>query len=281
MENKEIQVAPSKNSLTPQIKLRSYLVDVVENEREYRFVEAITKPKIGELEKSKVIPNLIDILAKWRWMSGVATNNQDEDEIAHELALIAKFIDSNYPKVSLEEINLAIDLSLINSLDVEVRTFNVFSPMYVSRILNAYIDHKNAEYNKLMVKKERLLEKERKERKPTPQENMEGIVGLITYLYEKYKEDGSIDDYFSTLYEYFRRIKFLKPDKQMINDAMEYGNKMSDMYIANHYDNFFSRQKVDKDKIQKRFARNFCVQNLFENNSLNDLISVVKITHFE
>jgi hypothetical protein len=132
-----------------------------------------------------------------------------------------------------------------------------------------------------MVKKERLLEKERKERKPTPQENMDGIVGIITYLYEKYKEEGSIDDFFSTLYEYFRRIKFLKPDKQMINDAMEYGNKMADMYIANHYDNFFSRQKVDKDKIQKRFARNFCVQNLFENNTLNDLISVVKITHFE
>jgi len=51
-------------------------------------------------------------------MSGINTYNQDENEVAKELVLLSQFIINNYSDINLDEISLAIDLSLTNKLDV-------------------------------------------------------------------------------------------------------------------------------------------------------------------
>lgn len=265
----------------PQKRLKDYLIEVVSTENEARFVTAISKAKIGELSTTDTKDRLIDILAKWRWMSGVNTTNQDENEIAHEMALICKFIINNYPQITLDEISLCIDLSLTNKLDCDVRTFNVFSPMYVSRILNAYIDYKNSTYNDLMRKKHHLEEKINKEKEPTDKEKMDGTIELIEYFYGKFQENEEIDDYFGVLYSYFRKKNIINPNKEMIEKAMTYGLEKSKNYVSNYFDDFIKGKKVKDEYFQKRFARNYCVQKLFETKSLNELISEVKITDFQ
>ena len=225
--------------------------------------------------------NLIDILAKWRWMAGINLHNQSEDDIAKELALLGKFIFENYPNITYEEINLAINLSLTNKLDCDVRTFNTFSPMYVSRILNAYLEYKRDIYNDLMKRKETLDLKKEMDREITAEEKMQNMIELIRYFYDEYKSKGIVKDYFNTLYNYFRRTKRMSPDKNMVNDALSYAKEEAKKHIKDYFDDAFKKEKVNVENIEKRYARNYCVQVFFDNLDIEKLISTITIQEFQ
>jgi hypothetical protein len=258
-------------------------MEVIKNNEENNFVNSISIPSINELSKlgGNYLDSLMDILAKWRWMSGINTNNQSEDDIAKELALIGKFIISEYSNVTLEEINLAINLSLTNKLDCDVRTFNTFSPMYVSRILNAYMEYRREMYTELMKRKENLDNKKLMEKKPTPKEKMDGMIDLIRYFYEAYKEKGIIEDYFNALYNYFRRTNKINPNKELVKEALEYA-KVKVIEHNNTYGDFLmGKEKPNNENLEKRYARNYCIQKLFDTINLEEFIKTIKIEEFE
>ena len=255
------------------------MVEVVKNNHELIFVKSISVPNISELGRN-ISEKLLDTLAKWRWMAGISTHNQSEDDIAHELALICKFVMSNYPQITLDEISLAIDLSLTDKLNCDVRTFNTFSPMYVSRILNAYIEYKRTMYNDLMKRKESLDLKKEMDREITPEEKMEGMVELIRYFYDKHKSEGIVNDYFNTLYNYLRRTKRLIVGKPMIDDALKYAKVESQKHIKQYFEDSLKTQKIDSDAIEKRYARNYCVQVFFNTLDIEKLIASIKVEEF-
>lgn len=220
-------------------------------------------------------------MAKWRWMAGINTHNQSEDDIAQELALICKFIMNNYPLITLDEINLAIDLSLTDKLECDIRTFNTFSPMYVSRILNSYLEYKRNMYNELMKRKEILDLKREMDKEVTAEEKMQNMIELIRYFYDEYKSNGIVKDYFNTLYNYFRRTKRMSPDKNMVNDALAYAKEEAKKHIKDYFDDAFKKEKVNVENIEKRYARNYCVQVFFNNLDIEKLISTITIQEFE
>ena len=214
-------------------------------------------------------------------MSGINTNNQNENDLAKELTLLASFVFENYQNITYEEISLAINLSLTNKLDCDVRTFNSFSPMYVSRILNAYQEYKRGLYNDLMRKKETLDNKLLMEKKPTPKEKMDGVIDLIRYFYEGYKDKGIINDHFNTLYNFFRRTNKLNPSKEVVNEALEYA-KIKVVEHNNEFGDFvYGKEKPNKENLEKKYARNYCVQKLFDNINIDEFIKTIKIEEFE
>jgi hypothetical protein len=282
MQNQLNKVA-STSYQTPQIKLSNSLIEIANNSEELSFVQSIshlTVLQVSQTDKN-FWDNLIDILAKWRWMAGINLHNQSEDDIAKELALLGKFIFENYPNITYEEINLAINLSLTNKLDCDVRTFNTFSPMYVSRILNAYLEYKRDIYNDLMKRKETLDLKKEMDREITAEEKMQNMIELIRYFYDEYKSKGIVKDYFNTLYNYFRRTKRMSPDKNMVNDALSYAKEEAKKHIKDYFDDAFKKEKVNVENIEKRYARNYCVQVFFDNLDIEKLISTITIQEFQ
>jgi len=227
------------------------------------------------------IDNLIDTLAKWRWMSGINTYNQDDNEVARELVLLSKFVIKNYPQITIEEIDLAIDLSLTDKLDVDVRTFNSFSPMYVSRILNGYIEHRRKLYNDIYSRKVRVDEITEMEKKPTPKEQMDSTIDLIRHFYDKFKKDGFIDDVFNILYNYFRRTKKINPSKEVIDEAIKYGKIKSEEHINSYFADVLIKERPNKKQMENRYARNYCVCKFFEKLNLEEFISKIEISEFE
>lgn len=232
-------------------------------------------------EKENTIEALIDVLAKWRWMTGINVYNQNEDEVAKELVLLAQFITSNYPNINIDEINLAINLSLTDKLDVDVRTFNTFSPMYVSRILNAYREYKLKAFKEISERKQKEEQKVIMEKNVTPKEKMDNMIDLIRYFYDKFKENGFIDDYFNTLYSYLRKNNKINPDKKTINEAIEYGKNKATEYINNYFEDALIKDKPNRENIEKRYARNYCVCRFFEQIDLEAFIKEIKINEFE
>lgn len=256
------------------------LVSYARTKDEYQLVLAMEKPTLQLMDGSESMPRLIDVLAKWRWMSGVSSNHQSEEDIAKELVLIADFIFRNYPKLTIEEISLSIDLSLINTFDVDVNAYNSFSPIYVSRILNAYLDYKRGLYNTISAKKD--LEDSRKflEKKPTPLEKMNSMIELIKYFYDEYKSVGEVKDHFNSIYQFFKRTNRISLNKDIIDEALKYGKEKSISHISTYWD-IFDRNKPDGEEIVKRFARNYCVQKIFDTIDIDDFVSKINVDEFE
>jgi hypothetical protein len=263
--NSQMQVTKPSNSLT--LHCRS----VEEND----LILAIYN------KENKDINSLIDVLAKWRWMSGINVSNQHEDDVARELALLSQFVVKNYPNITTDEISLAIDLSLTNKLDVDVRTFNSFSPMYVSRILNAYLEYRKIKYDEIYERKVRAEAKKKIEEKPSPEQRMVAMRDLILYFWEQYKSDGEVKDHFNVLYDYLKRTNQLNLSKELIDEAIKYGKEKAIGYVANYFTDHLGREKESSDSFEKRFARNYCIQKMFDDCEDVDLIvSKVTINHF-
>jgi hypothetical protein len=263
--------------MLPQ-KRRDLLISYCQNRDEAEIVSAIHSKSLGETQAEYVV-NLIDILAEWRWMAGVSTNGS-EDDMAQELVMIAKFVSENYPLLKHDEFKLAVNLSLTNRLDVDVRTFNSFSPMYVSRILNAYLDHKSKSMREVIVRKERDDLKKEMEKQPTQEEKMQHMVELINYLYEEYKATGEIKDHFTILYGYLKKTNKIRISKEQIEEAMNYGKQKAKLFEPTTYEKIFQKQDSDNSIIEKRFARNYCIQKLFDEIGLEGMIAKVELKDF-
>lgn len=260
-----MQVTKQSNFLTPHCR------DV----EEQTLVLAIYN------KENKDINSLIDVLAKWRWMSGINVSNQHEDDVARELALLSQFVVKNYPNITTDEISLAIDLSLTNKLDVDVRTFNSFSPMYVSRILNSYLEYRRIKYDEIYDRKVKAEAKKKAEEKPTPEQRMVAMKDLILYFWEQYKNEGEVKDHFNVLYDYLKRTNQLNLSKELIDEAIEYGKMRSKNYVADYFTDVLGKEKVSGEDFEKKFARNYCIQKMFDDCEDVDLIvSKVTINHF-
>ena len=227
----------------PLTKRRDILINYCQSKTELDVVKAMYSVQQYESE-SDYIKNLIDYLAEWRWMAGI-NNQQTEDELAQELVMLAKFVSENYPIMKREEFKLAVSMSLTNMLDVDVRTFNTFSPMYISRILNSYLDHKRKIVKDVNERKDNHDLKKELEKQPSQQEKMDSMVELITYLYNEYKEVGEVKDYFNTLYNYLKRTNKIKIPKEQVDEAMQYGKTKAIKYEPTTYEKLFEKKVSD------------------------------------
>lgn len=271
----------SDNYQVQQQKPSSYLLKYVQSQDEANLISVIKSSKsIGFADKD-IYDSMIDTIAKWRWMAGVSHSNQDENELASELLLISKFIINNYPSLTIEEINLSIDLSLTNKLDVDVRTFNVFSPSYVSRIINAYLDYKKKLVHDVISRKVSAENKKEMDKKPSPEEQMKNMIELVEHFFNEYKEKKEINDHFNTCYNYFRRTNILTPNKETINEALEYGKLKASEHIEKHFINDYIYEKPSRDNVEKRFARNYCVQRFFDIFTIEEIKKRVLLNHFD
>ncbi len=207
-------------------------------------------------------------------------NNDTETEIAKQLALISQYILKHYQNLTINEIDLAIDLSFKNSLGIDANSYNNFSVLYVTKILNSYLEYRRENYKIIIDRKHHIDSKKEAEKKATPKVRMEGIMELIEYFYIEFKSGNGVNDYFNTLYNYFRRTGKLNVDKKLVDEAMEYGKIEAEKHINNVYHNALSSEKPNLDNIIKRFARNYCVERYFEKNALDIILSQVNINEF-
>ena len=260
----------------PQLKLKNNLISVTSNVEEYNFVLSFEGKEIIHNNHANQI---IDILARWRYMLGINISNQSENELSTELSFLSKFIKENYNYLTLDEINLAINLSLTNKLEVDTKTYNNFSAFYISQILNAYLTYKRKLYNELSYKLEKN-ELDYNVEKPSAEDNMKLMKELIIGFYEDYQKDGYINDVFNLVYDFLKKIKKLNFNNLIIEEAILYGEKMA-IKEKIHVYGINSKEKIDLELIKKRYSRNYCVQLFFkEIFDINIFLNELKLEMF-
>jgi len=95
------------------------------------------------------IEDLLKVVSQWRMMIGIS-----DKDFSEEIALNTKFIYQNFAHLTIAEIQLAYNLSILGKLD-NVEFYGTFSPMYISKVLNSNINNRKMKLADSIRKKEK------------------------------------------------------------------------------------------------------------------------------
>lgn len=222
-------------------------------------------PIIGNL---KDITPLLGVVSKWRLYIGLP-----KEDVTEELAIVTEFIHKNFGHLTLAEIELAYNLSVMRKLD-DTEFYGSFSPLYVGKVLSSYLYYRKITLAEAIRMKEKFeMEQEELRNRPTPEEEAKLTKEILQDFYRKSQEVGEVADPFNICYNFLRKYKFLKVGQEDIDEAMEYGNRA---YLTDvQKDGFLSNLEKNKEVEIKRYARNYLVKRYFDKIDIEILLSKV------
>ena len=201
METQKNQIQTSKPQETQLAKPnQSYLTKYIRTKEEGDIVKACEDVRIRDIKKSDA-ERLIEVVGKWGFYMGASTRQSSED-----ILLLCKFLRDNYSALTISEINLSINLNLKGELGKN-EFFGHLSPLYISEVLNAYLEYKQE------IIKPLIQRRERDSYTPTPElskeENHKMICEAIKYEYSKFIKGQDITDVLSIIYNFLYKSKRL------------------------------------------------------------------------
>jgi hypothetical protein len=224
---------------------------------------------IGNL---KDLNPLVNVVAKWRMYIGLP-----KEDISEELSIVADFLFKQYPFLTIAEIELAYNLSVTNKLK-DVEFYGSFSPLYVGKVLDSFLYYRKLTLADTIRRKQRYdNEIKELENRPSPSKQCLDLKSAIKDMYEEFKENGILRDPFNICYNFLRRTKMLVVKKDEIDKAMDYGKKM---YLSKERNLFDKVTESSKESEIQRYARNWCVQNYFNNVGIDIILNNIKVEHF-
>ncbi len=159
--------------------------------------------KIRDFASTNQFAELNEFMKWWRMQLGItviANHSEPQMNILH--------IQESYSDLSIEDLKLAVKYSFTGVLGVDFIAYNSFSPLYISKILNAYKIYRDDQLNHIAREKLRFDEKEKaikkaESEKKTPEESRRIYVkGYIERLLE---EELYITDVKDMAFEVFMR----------------------------------------------------------------------------
>lgn len=119
--------------------------------------------------------------------------------------MLSDFLIINYPNNTLSDLNTAINLSITNRLPIENNHYQSFSPLYISRILNAY----NVYIAPRLNKYHQALENAKVPVKNQSQIQQE-IISHVKSQFEAYKRTFRFTEYGTTTYDYLNEKGYIQ-----------------------------------------------------------------------
>jgi hypothetical protein len=255
----------STNSQIQSVKPNN-LLNFVKTDEEEALVKCIQlTPAVKNL---KDFTPLLQVVSKWRLYIGLP-----KEDVTEELAIVVDFIQKNYDFLTLGEIELAYNLSVMRVLD-DTEFYGSFSPLYVGKVLSSYLYYRKMTLADAIRRKEKYeMELQELKNKPTPEEEANLTKEILKDFYRKSQETGEVNDPFNICYNFLRKYKFMLVSKEDIDEAMSVGEKM---YVVNlNKKTILSNLGNDKEQETKRYARNYLVKRYFDRTDIDILLSKV------
>lgn len=138
MTNQQIQ--PQHRELEMRKQSLIKIGEFCQNQKENDIVKAQQSVRIRDYDfnnaKHKTVITMV--LTEWSFMIGTKEANTPEENLIN-----AKFLIAEYEEVTVEEIRQAIKWSITGKLTVDANCYGKFSPMYIAKILNAYLNERD------------------------------------------------------------------------------------------------------------------------------------------
>ena len=248
------------------LQKQNNLSPFIETNEELQIVKAVEESEI--ISNLSDITKLLKIVSKWRVYVGIP-----KSDVSEELAIITDFIFHNFGHLTLKELELAINLSILRKLD-DVDFYGSFSAMYVGKVLDSYLYYRKQTMADVIRRRDKKSYEELEQKsKPSPTEEAELTREIFADFYKEYKEKGSINDFMNLCWNFLRKYKFLTPVKAEYDEALEFAKKEIDKLNKNL---FIREDKDEKDQKIKILARNYLVQKYFDNVEINVVLNNIK-----
>ncbi len=142
------------------------------------------------IEDTQDAIQIVALLSKWRMLLGVK-----EQPTGEETAFNSKFIIEEYPDMTISKLEIAIKLSIRGKLNVDIKPYGAFSPLYISTIINAYKKYDEKIIGDILKKKHK--EEIEMNNKPREYTDEERYLNRLTYLeyYQKECLNGYLTDF--------------------------------------------------------------------------------------
>lgn len=249
------------------------LTKYAKNDDERQIVQALDDVKIKEITREDA-DRLIEVVGKWGFYMGSSARLTSDD-----ILLLCKFLKDNYNFLTINEINLAISLNLKGALGRNEYYGNL-SPLYMSQVLNAFIEYRKENLQPIFDRKER------DEIKAPPQLNRDELLKMtkdaILLEYSKFKKGEVVDDLFSIVYTYLSKNNRLNTSEEGKKKAFAFAQKMiaSDNYKEARNLGDLIRNAVKKDdglRFDKYYETGIVMDFFSTIDNIDDFVNSINI----
>ncbi len=203
------------------------------------------------------------MVTKWRIMLGLSKEMSEE-----ELKINVQFIKTNYQKFTLKDIDIAINWSLQGKLGVNVEPYGTFSPLYISRILNAYGAKAEDMINDIMQRRKLEARLQAAEKIVlTYEETITQRRNYIVWFIDKIKtENKYLGDFDNIMWDFLTKYNLIKVDEKWTEQASEFADgeilrENMDEGYAKFYDKLqFNDKKVEMKKRREMYGRYYLLK---------------------
>lgn len=243
----------------------------------------LTEKKLKEFSTKEDLMLLNSLLVRWANYVGVDTPD------ASQLNMLSNFIKEHFSTFNATDIKECISLLANQTLDTDAEHYGKISPIYVSKVLKAYQEHKN-----LIVFKIRDNIQKLKEAEVVPIPNEERVANfkkLLTIAKDENTKGLTYIDAGDSLYNFIKHNRLMpitknNLDQSLIDEAMDYGNKLyieqrkkkvTETVIKKQSFKRVSDMEFEKKDMISKYAREFVVNKFLLNMNLTELVSKINI----
>jgi hypothetical protein len=243
----------------------------------------LTEKKLKEFSTKEDLMLLNSLLVRWANYVGVDTPE------ASQLNMLSNFIKEHFPTFNATDIKECINLLTNQTLDTDAEHYGKISPIYVSKVLKAYQEHKNNVVFKVRYNLQKLKEAEVV---PMPdEERITNFKKLLTIAKDENNQGLTYIDSGDSLYNFIKHNRLMpitknNLDQALIDEALEYGNKLyielrkkkvTETVIKNQSFKRVSDMEFEKKDLISKYAREYVVNKFLLKMDLNELLQKINI----
>ena len=238
----------------------------------------LTEKRLKDFSTKDDLMLLNSLIVRWATYVGVDTPE------ASQLNMLSNFIKEHFPTFNAYDLKECINLLANQTLDTDAEHYGKISPIYVSKVLKAYQDHKNSVVFKVKENIQKL-----KETEVVPMPNEERIANfkkLLSIAKVEVMQGLTYIDSGDSIYNFVKYNKLIELSKDLIAEAMEYGNKLyieqrkkkvTETVIKNQSFKRVSDMQFEKEDMVKKYAREFVVNRFLLKMDLAELLQKINI----
>lgn len=249
------------------------------NSKEISIYNAyVTDKRLKDFSTKEDLMLINSLIVRWANYVGIATPE------ATEINMLANFIKEHFSTFNAYDIKECINLLTNQTLDTDAEHYGKLSPIYISKVLRAYQEHKNNIVFKVRDSIQKL-----KEAEIVPIADKDRIANFKQLLAIAKKDNLQGLTYIDagdSIYNFVKYNKLITITTELKDEAMVYGNKLyitqrknkvTETVIKNESFKKVADMQFDKDDIIRKYAREFVVNRFLLNLDLPDILQKINI----
>lgn len=222
----------------------------IKSKEEKEIFIATNDKQLQYFNSNQDMNSLRDTMVQWIYTLGLTDKVKTEDVIA-----VTKYTRELFPQITVKSIQLAIKYSLQNKLNVDIECYGNFSPLYISRIINAYLEYSNETLKQVeWQKKTYFLQNKEEEEQETYEERLVRARNWIKYYLNYLKNNKRyIGDYNNNAWELFTKLGKLQPQNINLEEAERWADERIKTESMTTQANVFA--KLTKERREEEYAK--------------------------